>query len=453
MSRDSAVVAGILVAALLVRLAALAWVAPTDPVADEVEYLYRSKALAGGHEVVGLGTRPPGSIWWYALFQRLGTPGVRSAQLANVVAGTALVLLLHLLGARLFGRRVGLVAATIAAFYPDFVLYSVSLWAESLYLALATGGLLLLFSSGAVGDLRGRTLAALAGVAMGLAALTREVGVVLVALAPAPWMLGRGAAGTASFVVAFAATIAPWTIALNRGDEGFALITRTSYLNLFLGNASSEDEGTEGMRVAKRPGIVFRRQREYAAFGESIAEREARAKELALQAIAERMPAWPIEKIAETIPALLTPNSLPAARLLGRPDGEGFAERWSYRLSTGDDHVLRTAVGWLTIGSWCVLALAGAAGWALAGGGPGVRVLGAFVLLHVLPVIVTFGCSRFRLPIVPVLMLGAALLAVRGAECWRACSGRRRGLVIAATAGMALVVGSMWETVVTPQWG
>jgi 4-amino-4-deoxy-L-arabinose transferase-like glycosyltransferase len=452
MSRDSAVIGGILLAALLARLAALAWIAPTEPVADEAEYFYRSKALAEGREVVGLGTRPPGSVWWYALFHRLGSSSVRAAQLANVVAGTAQVLLLQLLGARLFGRRVGLVAATIAALYPELVFYSVSLWSESLYGALATGGLLLLCSTSAGSAIRARAVAAIAGVAFGLAALTREVGVALVALAPALRSRGRGGVAMAALVVAFAATIAPWTIALNRGGESFALITRTSYLNLFLGNARSADEG-EGMRAAKRPGIVFRRQREYVTFGGTLAEREAKAKELALQAIAERMPAWPLEKIAETIPALLTPNSLPAARLLAHADVEGFEERWSYRLSTGDGRVLRTVVGWLTIGSWCLLALAGVAGWAIAGGGPGARLLAAFVLLHLLPVIVTFGCSRFRMPIVPVLMLGAALLAVHGAESWRACSARRRGVALAATLGVAVVIGSMWETVTTPQWG
>jgi 4-amino-4-deoxy-L-arabinose transferase-like glycosyltransferase len=451
MTRGSAVVPGIVIAALLARLAALAWVAPTEPVADEAEYLYRATALAEGHEVVGLGTRAPGSIWWCALFQVVGSPGIRAAQLANVVAGAAQVLLLHLLAARLFGRRVGLAAAAIAAFYPDFVLYSVSLWAETLYGALAGAGLLLLLSSGGRGALRRLGTAALAGAAFGLAALTREVGVALVALAPALWNRGRGGAGVA-FVVAFAATIAPWTIALSRSGEGFALITRTSYLNLFLGNARSEDEGGE-VAAARRPGMVFRRQREYVSFGDTLAEREAKAKEIALKAIADRMPAWPLEKIAETIPALLTPNSLPAARLLGRPDGEGWAGKWAYRLSTGDDRALRTTIGWLAIGSWCLIALAGIAGWALAGGGPGARILAAFALLHVLPVIVTFGCSRFRLPIVPVFVVGTALLAVNGVESWRACGGRRRGIAIAATLGVALVVGSMWETVVTPQWG
>ena len=59
----------------------------------------------------------------------------------------------------------------------------------------------------------------------------------------APWTgRGRGWLPPVAFVVAFAATIAPWTMHLNRPDEPFALVTRTSYLNLFLGNAPVPDD-------------------------------------------------------------------------------------------------------------------------------------------------------------------------------------------------------------------
>jgi len=438
--------AGVLALAFALRLGALLWTEPTAPVADEQEYLWRSTSMVEGRDVPDDEKRPPGILWWFALFHRLAKPGENAARFANVVAGTAGVLLLGLLGTRLFGRRVGLAAAALAAVYPNLVMYSASLWSECLYVALVTTGLLLLVRS-REGTVARPGIAALAGVAFGLAALTREVGVGLVVLGAALWRRERGALATAAYVAAFAATILPWTARLNRGDEPFALVTRTTYLNLFLGNAPADEPETEG---EWRAGVVFRRQREYQRFGKDAAERESRAKEIALRAIADRMPAWPLEKVAEAIPALATPNSLPAARLLGRPDDEGWAGRWSYRLAGAES--ARDPVAWLAIGGWCVVALAGVAGWCLAGGPEG-RLLAAFVALHVLPAIVAFGCSRFRIPIVPVLLLGTALLAVRGRTAWREASPQRRGIALGAAGLLALVIASRWSTVLQAQWG
>ncbi len=430
--------------AFVLRLGAQLWTAPTEPVADEVEYLWRSSALVEGREVPGEGMRPPGSLWWYALLQWIGTPGAASARFANVLAGTAGVLLLGLLGTSLFDRRVGWTAALLAAVYPNFVMYSASLWSESLYVALALGGLLLLRQDRVVST-------GLAGVAFGLAALTREVGVLLIALGPVLWWQGRGRTTAVVFVVAFVVTLAPWVSHLNRDDEPFALVTRTSYLNLFLGNAPILEDPSDDERSSRRSGVVFRRQREYRKFGTTPAEREAEAKDLALQAIADRMPAWPFEKTAEMIPALLTPNSLPAARLRGRPEEEGWEGRWSYRLAGGE--AARDAIAWVAVASWCAVALVGVAGWVLLGRRPGSLVLAVFVAAHVLPVIITFGCSRFRVPVVPVLMLGVAWLLVNGASAWRDAGTRRRGVAVAAAALLAIVIGSMWSTVATPQWG
>ena len=41
--------------------------------------------------------------------------------------------------------------------------------------------------------------------------------------------------------------IAPWVVRQNRGDEPFALISRTTWLNLYIGNAPPP-EGVEDVR-------------------------------------------------------------------------------------------------------------------------------------------------------------------------------------------------------------
>ena len=64
-------------------LGAMWLVGPTSPVADEVEYLYRSQSLVEGREVLGVGMRPPGAIFYYAVFQWLWEPGVAAAVMAE----------------------------------------------------------------------------------------------------------------------------------------------------------------------------------------------------------------------------------------------------------------------------------------------------------------------------------------------------------------------------------
>jgi 4-amino-4-deoxy-L-arabinose transferase-like glycosyltransferase len=178
--RARILVGGLVVGALALRLGVMWLVAPSPPIADEAEYLYRSTSLAAGREVIGPEIRPPGSIWYYVAFHRLLDPGMDAVRLANVLAGVVGIALVYLLGSRLFDRRAGVVAAAVAAVYPNLVFYSVSAWNETLYVALTLGGLLLLTR-------RSPWAVAAAGLLWGLAALTREVGVLLL-LVGAGWL-------------------------------------------------------------------------------------------------------------------------------------------------------------------------------------------------------------------------------------------------------------------------
>jgi hypothetical protein len=436
--------------ALGLRLAAFGLLRETGLVGDEVPYAARASAWVDGRAILGADQRAPGCSWYFAAFQKV--TGVRGldGRLANVLAGTVLVALVWALARRAGGPRTAAVAALAAAVYPTLILYSPTYWSEPLYTCLLLGALLLVTREGV--GFRG---AAAAGVLLGAAALTREVGVFLpvagaAALLAGRWRNGGAWARTAVLVAAFAVTLAPWVARQNAEGGAFAVVSRTTWKNLYVGNAPPPEGARGEVRRAGGPAYY----RAYEKLGENLEETEAAAKELALQAIRERLPWWPLEKIVETVPDLLTPAPLPVGRLLNRPVEQGWARKWAYRTAVDGTRAewLRDAVAYSAVAGWVLVALAGTAGLALAWGRPPAGVLALVIALHVVPVVVSFAASRFRMPFVPLLILGAAWLAVHGREAWAGASPWRRAAAVAAAVLVAVAVAADWSELAAPRW-
>ena len=103
----------------------------------------------------------------------------------QVVLGALLVPAFGRVGALAFGRRVGLLAAAVTAFYPELVWYPAHYWGETVFLLLLWWAI----ERTLVADARGsRCVAVAAGVLWGLTTLTRELALYLVPIA-ALWML------------------------------------------------------------------------------------------------------------------------------------------------------------------------------------------------------------------------------------------------------------------------
>lgn len=144
------------------------------------------------------------------------------------------MVLVGLLGRRLAGPRVGLVAAGLAAIYPQLVMVDGTVVTESLYAPVIALALLLAYRL--IDRARGGTVlrAALLGAVIGIATLTRSEGALLYALlvVPACWMATRGSDPEAKAPprqrawptvrlaliagVAMALVLAPWVV---RNDE------------------------------------------------------------------------------------------------------------------------------------------------------------------------------------------------------------------------------------------
>lgn len=130
--------------------------------------------------------------------------------------GAVAVGLLGLIALELWGPRVALVAAGVAALYPSLAILGVALLSEPLFVALELGALYAVLRRRRPGA--GRSWLVLAGVLCGLAVLTRaNGGVLLLPLALAAWTRrprwsARALAAPAAIVVAAVATVAPWTV-------------------------------------------------------------------------------------------------------------------------------------------------------------------------------------------------------------------------------------------------
>lgn len=124
--------------------------------------------LAGLYKIVGV---DPSTRW-------------EAARLLEAVLGAVVVGLVGLIAMRIWDRRVALVSAGIAAVFPSLVLIGSSILSESLFIPLVLAAVWAALVYRDVGRLR---WAALAGVMLGCAALTRGNGILMTV--PIGWLL------------------------------------------------------------------------------------------------------------------------------------------------------------------------------------------------------------------------------------------------------------------------
>jgi 4-amino-4-deoxy-L-arabinose transferase-like glycosyltransferase len=139
------------------------------------------------------------------VFSWLGLDSYAAHRVVSCVLGASAIVLIGMIGRRVGGPRVGLIAALVAALYPALWMLDSSLRSESLYLPLIALVLLLAYR---VRDRPGWRRAALLGAVIGLAALTRSEALLLVPLL-LPWRQPKLAAAVVAgcFVV-----VAPWLV-------------------------------------------------------------------------------------------------------------------------------------------------------------------------------------------------------------------------------------------------
>jgi hypothetical protein len=232
--------------ALAVRLAAIvATGAGTARFGDAPPYLNAARMLAetGRYpfRTDPYYSRAPGYPAFLAIVT-LGHPErVIAAKTANAIAGALAPLLIAALSARLFPRRsVALLAGSAAALDPSLVLVSIDIQSEPLFLLLLlASGFALLVSL----DRPSSNFAVVAGVLLGLAALTRPSAIAVApllaaALADRRYPVRIRAHLAAAAALGFFLSVAPWTLRNAVVYHELIPISDVGEFNFYLGNST-----------------------------------------------------------------------------------------------------------------------------------------------------------------------------------------------------------------------
>ncbi|MBZ0113319.1 MAG: glycosyltransferase family 39 protein [Thermoanaerobaculia bacterium] len=414
-----------------VRAIALGWVGDLACTNDECSYLRVAGVLLDGG---GLGPVrgflwAPGYPFFLALAGKMGEMAV-TAKVLQVFLASATQIALFSWVRRCFDERIALGSVWIFALYPTLVAFTHYLWSETLYLFLLVAAVAVMFAGIERTDSTERRrslLLAASGLLFGLAALVRPVALYFLVLW-LPWLAFRDTdrirGRRTALAIAFGclAAVAPWTVRNAVVYRAFVPIDATLGVNLWRGNANPA--------VANWDFGFDRRPRNGGAppgFAEckdsSFIDRDRCNVSRSLATIA-RSPATFLRRVPTKLLDLVNPTSFLVRHA-----------RWGLYGPMSLGSVLLLTL--LVVISYTAVVLAAAAGLiafpnrdlpppsALA------RQLVIALILYTLALhAITFGMSRFRLPLLPFLFPFAALAWSRWREALAVSTLRRRAVLL-----------------------
>jgi tetratricopeptide (TPR) repeat protein len=386
-----------------------------------------SGAWLGGDAVFFIG---PLYAYFLALIYAVIRPELTVVRLIHIALEVGSALFIYGFARRAVGERPAKVAGAIWVFYLPAIFFSSSVLPVSLDIFLITGSFYLL-ARGVEGR---RWTVAGAGALMGLAALDRS-NLLVFAVAAVPvfliYLRRLGWRRVAAYFAPLAAIV--FAVTLRNGFVGgdFVPVSSQGGLNFYLGNSP----GATGV---------------YWNLGEVYQGRPAELNRDMATLVAQEYEGRPMKPSEVSRWWLL--NSL--AWLRDHP-GEGAKLYWrKFRLLVNDYEVSlnvdfyfmkfitpfhRLQVPWFGfIFPFGVMGLA--MGWRRS---PFARTMGAvFVAAYGVSVLIFFISARYRLPMVPMLIIFAAAGLVRYYDLWRRWRWRRAAALTAAA--MAMAAFSMW---------
>lgn len=397
--------------ALALRVVAW-WIAPhPELLGDEREYYSAAAILADGRGLAfidaGLWVRSPLYIVVLGGIFRLFGPGLFPVWAIQTMLGLASIALIYLLARRCYERRaVARVTALLCAIYLPLAAYAGLLLSETCFTFLLIAAMLALATRARYG---GWVLLVLAGAALGAASLTRGSALPFLAAVPI-WALAlaRGHPATAdtvdtgsqpgplwrsAIVLGIAlAVVAPWTLRNAIVYRAIIPVETTGGYNFWL--------GAMGGRNAGQIEAIFR---EIPNQGERQSVAWARG-----WAIVRDDPAGYAAKAAKEAGDLWRLNFGSFERLV-RGYGLGKVPPAWLALTFLLDDLLYLAALPLAVLGWCQR-LRREDRW----------LIGLWIAYNCATAAVFFAISRFRLPLMPLVLLLAARGAVALLDWWRA---------------------------------
>jgi 4-amino-4-deoxy-L-arabinose transferase-like glycosyltransferase len=411
------------VAAALRGLALIHGSAVTAPLGDEYYYLEKASAIADGLGHPG-SFRPP--LWpaligaLFSLFGR-GLLAVRLVQILLSLIGLALT---YRIVRERFGQRAAFWSGLLWAVSPRLIHNTHFLWSETLFITLFM--LFLWWLHRFDRSERPAPLLA-AALALALAALTKEI-VVFFALLLLPWFALRGRADwrrglrhASLFGGCFVLLLVPWMVRNQQVHGSFVGLSNCRWFPIATGNLRAADEAAGTHERLEFLG-------EWRAL-ENEVEKEAIAREAALESIRSQLPWWPLRKLRMSTVNLLSPKSQELRfieRGLYPPDLGAFARR-GYVVTSLLGHLLLLAPGlaalWLVKDGrfkWTILLMIGYSWFVYA---------------------VANSTPRFLLPLLPLFYLYAGPLLAR--ESLADGRWRRIGAVVTILLFVAIVLAGI----------
>lgn len=375
---------------------------------DPARYIGFGQAIADGKGFIepftGSPTAyyPPGYPWFVGIATWLSRPLTDNPVTAIVVIqallGATTVIAGGIVGRRLGGRRVAVAAMVGLALYPNLVFHSGTVLGETLYIALFIAFCAVIVSGPGFGAIGARRVTG-AGVLLGLAVLVRPISLAIVpVLALAWWVETRDRRlvlrSTALTVLAVIVCIAPWTVRNTIRMDAFIPISTNTGENLCIGHA----EGATGAFALRE------------ACNTDVGPLDGPAGEVAADE----------EKQRRAIEGFLDDPGREPWLLWRRfwftwirdGDHDGVLAAQSYRLDrflapTTEQRLTRTAdIAYWVVGPAGVLGLLS---MVRRRHGIDVLVVGSAIVTAGVPLLF-FGDSRFKVPVIPLLIIAAATL-------------------------------------------
>ncbi|MBU0638663.1 MAG: glycosyltransferase family 39 protein [Planctomycetes bacterium] len=428
---DTLILLGVFALALLVRLIYVLQLRASPlfdwPIMDAAYHDEWAQAIAEGRPfVTGPYFRAPLYPWLLGAVYSLFGRGFLLPRLLQICLGAASCSLLYLLGRSTFGRTTGLLAAVAAATYWVFCYFEAELLIVPLIVFL---DLLLLCLVMWAGHRTGLPRWLLAGVVLGLSAIARP-NVLIFAPVVLVWLFlrwRRSATWSAlGFVCGCLIPVLPITARNYFVGHDRVLISSQGGVNFFIGNNPHSDGVTAV--VPGTPADWWGGYFESIRLAERACGRPLKPSEVSQFYFKQGLRFW-VEQPGAAVALLLHKLKLfwTPRELGNNKDPQFFADKYT------------PIVRFLPLGFGLIAPL-GLAGMLLHWR-QGVRLLPlwGFVLVYMAGVVAFFVNSRFRVPVIPVLLLYSAVAVVWGVQRARAAEWSRLGGVLVVLAVMGLL--------------
>lgn len=336
---------------------------------------------------------PPLMSTWLALGSFAGARTFLAHKALTAVLGVLVVVVAGLIGRRLAGERAGIVVAVLVAVYPNLWVIDGALWPEGIYSAMVGLAVLAAYRWWERPDVGS---AALVGLAIALAALTRGEALFLYPILVVPLVLWRKGIGWGDrfrsvLVIGLVGLVlfAPWTIRNQRAFGSLVLLSTNGDEVLYYANCPESYEGpligywsfncqeAERARTGEPPGNEAQKARYWRRLGIEYARDNT-----------DRIPTVVAARVLRELDLFRPGQNVLLLRIEGRPEMASRVGQWA----------------------WWLMAPVGLYGlWVLRRRHVLIWPLVSLGLMVLVTTVYAYGAIRFRTPLEFALLIGAGV--------------------------------------------